>query len=68
MHPQRQAFLAVAGNKWTTYQCNSDRDLEACESVTGALPSPWIWEKHVHKKVTTQGNNRKKQIIFYVVR
>ena len=56
MHHQRRTFLAVAGNKWTTYQCNSDRDLEASGSVTGALPSPWLWEKHMHKNVTTQGN------------
>ena len=57
MHHQRRAFLAVAGNKWTTYQCNSDRDLESSGSVTGALPSPWLWEKHAHKK----SNHQKKQ-------
>jgi len=68
IHHQRQSFLALAGNKWTTNQCNSDRDLEASGSVTGVLPSTWLCEKHAHKSVITQGNNRKKQILFYVER
>ena len=64
MHNQRQDFFAVAGNKWTAYQCNIDRDLEASGPVTGAVSSPYLWEKHVHKKVNTQGSNRRKQIFL----
>ena len=40
MHYQRQAFLLVAGNKWTNNQCTKDRDIEARVSVIGSLQSP----------------------------